>query len=488
MSNVSQINVGNNTYDIKDATARSNLANKQDIIQKTTLPTASSTEEGNIYQYIGETGNGLTNGYFYKCVENNGVYSWQAIDVQAGGGDISGKADKVSNATAGNFAGLDATGNLTDSGKKASDFEIASTATGTSITLTDSADSNIQAITVKGRSEVVEGEIVSVGDNGFTITTANSDSTAISTATITTGLPYRSVSDSITDELTNIKVITKCGEVDLGDLTWVYSDGGYFQTSDIVDAYPYQPSETPTIICAEYVAFKANNTGITDKGITMFFSETLQTVRTRIIDHRYSDAATFTAAVTGVKLVYPLATPTETPLTSAEKSALASLRTYDSITHIDATDAPTMTVNYLLNTNNGQAVAHIDDKLASKVDKVQGKGLSTEDYTAAEKTKLSGIATGATANTILDATVTIASSDWTGNSAPYTATKSVLNILATDTPIMDLVVSSTVATGLDELEAYAYINRAETSADSITFYCYEDKPTVSLTIQLKVFR
>lgn len=36
--------------------------------------------------------------------------------------DISGKADKVTGATAGNFAGLDANGNLVDSGKKASDF------------------------------------------------------------------------------------------------------------------------------------------------------------------------------------------------------------------------------------------------------------------------------------------------------------------------------------------------------------------------------
>ena len=35
---------------------------------------------------------------------------------------IAGKADKVENATEGNFAGLDANGNLTDSGKKASDF------------------------------------------------------------------------------------------------------------------------------------------------------------------------------------------------------------------------------------------------------------------------------------------------------------------------------------------------------------------------------
>lgn len=36
--------------------------------------------------------------------------------------DISGKADKVKNATAGNFAALDESGNMTDSGKKPADF------------------------------------------------------------------------------------------------------------------------------------------------------------------------------------------------------------------------------------------------------------------------------------------------------------------------------------------------------------------------------
>ena len=38
----------------------------------------------------------------------------------------AGKADKVTSATTGHFAGLDANGNLTDSGKKASDFAAAS--------------------------------------------------------------------------------------------------------------------------------------------------------------------------------------------------------------------------------------------------------------------------------------------------------------------------------------------------------------------------
>lgn len=42
--------------------------------------------------------------------------------------DYSGKADKVSGATSGNFAGLDSNGNLTDSGSKASDFKTKQTA------------------------------------------------------------------------------------------------------------------------------------------------------------------------------------------------------------------------------------------------------------------------------------------------------------------------------------------------------------------------
>ena len=50
-------------------------------------------------------------------VKNDGT-----IDTTTYVSDISGKADKVSGATNGNFAGLDANGNLLDSGKKASDF------------------------------------------------------------------------------------------------------------------------------------------------------------------------------------------------------------------------------------------------------------------------------------------------------------------------------------------------------------------------------
>ena len=64
-----------------------------------------------------------------KTKIDNGAtaYSWgdHAQEGYLKAGDITGKADKVSGATVGNFAGLDANGNLTDSGSKASDFATA---------------------------------------------------------------------------------------------------------------------------------------------------------------------------------------------------------------------------------------------------------------------------------------------------------------------------------------------------------------------------
>lgn len=60
------------------------------------------------------------------------------------------------------------------------------------------------------------------------------------------------------------------------------------------------------------------------------------------------------------------------------------------------------------------------ESLDLKVDKVTGKGLSTEDYSSAEKTKLSGIASGATANSS-DAAL-LARANHTGSQAISTIT------------------------------------------------------------------
>lgn len=76
---------------------------------------------------------------------------------------------------------------------------------------------------------------------------------------------------------------------------------------------------------------------------------------------------------------------------------------------------------------------------------------------------------------------------WSGSSAPFSKTQTVTGILATDTPIVDVIMSGTYATDEARQEAWSNIYRITTANNSITLYAKE-KPTVNLPIQLKVVR
>ena len=78
--------------------------------------------------------------------------------------------------------------------------------------------------------------------------------------------------------------------------------------------------------------------------------------------------------------------------TSAEKTKLAGIEAGANKTTIDSS----------MSTSSTNPVQNkvINTALGNKVDKVSGKGLSTEDFTSAEKTKLAGIETGANKTTI----------------------------------------------------------------------------------------
>ena len=80
----------------------------------------------------------------------------------------AGKADKVSVATAGNFAGLDSNGNLTDSGKKASDFATAAQGS--------KADTAIQGVKVNG-AELTKDSLNKVDITAVTGVKGSSEST-----------------------------------------------------------------------------------------------------------------------------------------------------------------------------------------------------------------------------------------------------------------------------------------------------------------------
>lgn len=78
-------------YTIIDSDARTaiqaladGLDTKNAIFQYSTMPTAASTNVGQIVQFIGTTTSDYTNGYFYKCVADSqlGTYVWEAIPTQ----------------------------------------------------------------------------------------------------------------------------------------------------------------------------------------------------------------------------------------------------------------------------------------------------------------------------------------------------------------------------------------------------------------------
>lgn len=231
MADIKQIRKGSTTYDIKDAVAREALAGLGTAATKDAgvasgvaeLDASGKVPSSQLPSYVddvleyasqsafpseGETGK------IYVALDTNKTYRWsgtayveiseslalgetsstayagdkgkanadnitaiQAVipsgasaqDQLAKASDVSPKANKVSGAVTGNFAGLDANGDLTDSGSKASDFLTATDVSGKQNKTLDTA------ITVDGTQETtVEGALGAIN------TLAAGNKTAIS--------------------------------------------------------------------------------------------------------------------------------------------------------------------------------------------------------------------------------------------------------------------------------------------------------------------
>ena len=82
----------------------------------------------------------------------------------------------------------------------------------------------------------------------------------------------------------------------------------------------------------------------------------------------------------------------------ANTADLGSMATETATNYIKKTEAPGY--NDILTKTSASTTYATVSALGNKVDKVKGKGLSTNDYTTAEKNKLTGIAAGAQVNII----------------------------------------------------------------------------------------
>jgi len=81
-----------------------------DTIQVSSMPTASASELGNVYQYIGSTTLAYTHGYFYECVSDGAgtpTYSWEEVSTSKGGHDIKNDGVAVTSRDTMNFTDFD---------------------------------------------------------------------------------------------------------------------------------------------------------------------------------------------------------------------------------------------------------------------------------------------------------------------------------------------------------------------------------------------
>jgi hypothetical protein len=84
--------------------------------------------------------------------------------------------------------------------------------------------------------------------------------------------------------------------------------------------------------------------------------------------------------------------------------------------------------------------------------------------------------------------VTLKADGWS-SSAPYTQTVAVDGIKVADNPIVDINMSSaTSVSSADLLGAWMLVGRVSTSNGSVTAYCYDEKPTVDMSVNLMVVK
>ena len=213
-----------------------------------------------------------------------------------------------------------------------------------------------------------------------------------STATLTTGLPYCGIpvasGETYTDEqgqkwladTASVEgVVKRCYKVTFdGSENWVLDEGSLVGASgsrritavisDIPVTNVITTDAVPTIICNSLTPASRNTTyADNDNTISVLVKNNANEFQMRVSGiATAADLKTYLAS-NPLAVVYELATPTTIPLTTAEKSALLSLKTFDGTTNLSITDDPFVDISYIKNTANGKAAEQLADNLRASI-------------------------------------------------------------------------------------------------------------------------
>ena len=301
----------------------------------------------NLLPGIIDTSNFINKSATTGLVKNDG-----SIDTTTYVSDVSGKADKVANATSGNFAGLDANGNLTDSGKKSSDFATS--------TQGGKADTAIQTIKIGGTAQTKTDGVVDLP--AYPTTLPASDTTSTYSATGTAPVNGTAVASAI-------------GALDVNE---VGGTGKYISKISETDGkISATAADMPTSLPASDTTDTYSATG------TVPVSGTAVAAALGTLD---------VAEVGGSGKYIQKISETDGKISATSQDLNATAVGLGSV--VNTGDSATPVENGTTKFTTGGAYT----ELAKKVDKVDGKGLSTNDFTTTYKNKLDTLGTVATKN------------------------------------------------------------------------------------------
>lgn len=174
--------------------------------------------------------------------------------------DITGKADKVTSATSGNFAGLDANGNLIDSGHKHSDYLTQhQDISGKADKVTSPTNGNIAGLNASGNltDSGISGDMTTTSASGNPISIADLKSAQIALNPIITFEPIQAGSG--TPSPSNVRAISGYDKIEvlsggknLFDKSKTTDGKRINNSGEIVDSSPYSLSD--------YIPVKSNTT------------------------------------------------------------------------------------------------------------------------------------------------------------------------------------------------------------------------------------